>query len=279
MNLVARQIYGNKKGGANLIIGGLGGVSINTKSDLVSKFSFSESDISKFDIVGNDVRATITKDSYYILIYAFRNNTSITSIKETSGFLKDGDGFGFQPSVFEGATSLVSAEFAGVLSLGATTFSGCSSLSPSNLKLPNAIANRAFPGMFNSLKNDGTTLNLKSIKSINLYPVASNTAFQGSSLNTIDLSELLILSVKASSGTNGMFALNHSSILLWKLQTLGNTPDEITYIFNGFLSTVKKIYINIAMKTINAGNPHADLTWAIGKGATVYYTDNNGNVI
>jgi hypothetical protein len=77
MNLVTRQIYGNKKGGVpNTFIGGVAST-ISTPALLASKLAIDVSRITNFSIVGSDIKCRIT-GSYAIPFNAFNTGEAIT---------------------------------------------------------------------------------------------------------------------------------------------------------------------------------------------------------
>jgi len=86
MNLVARQIFGNKKGGEpNTFIGGVSGT-ISTAALLATKLSISVGAISNFTIVGSDIKCRIT-GSYAISSGVFEARADITSYYDYDGLV------------------------------------------------------------------------------------------------------------------------------------------------------------------------------------------------
>jgi hypothetical protein len=78
MNLVARQIYGDRKYKPNTFIGGVS-ATINTPALVASKLGISETRIKGFRIVGSNIEfAVIGAAKYTLPINCFTGNTSIT---------------------------------------------------------------------------------------------------------------------------------------------------------------------------------------------------------
>lgn len=86
MNLIARQIYGNKQGGApNTFIGGISST-ISTAALLASKLGISVGAISNFSVVGSDIKCKIT-GSYTLPDSIFAYDTNITYYQDISGLI------------------------------------------------------------------------------------------------------------------------------------------------------------------------------------------------
>jgi len=116
MNLIARQIYGNKTAVTyNTYIGGVAST-ISTASALATKLGISLGAISNFTIVGSDIKCKIT-GSYAIPAAAFNSNTSITYFNDTESLVSSVSANAFSVTanftnfMIEGATSLVESAF------------------------------------------------------------------------------------------------------------------------------------------------------------------------
>ena len=236
----------------NLFIGGVSSV-VNTPALLSAKFTFLESEVDGFTIDGNDIYATINNTNYTALEKCFRDDLTITSFKETDGYLTV---LGVQ--AFRGCTALVLLDAIGVTTFYRELVFGCSLLHIKDILLPNVITmnaiNSAFTGINISL---GETLN---------FPLA--TTLTGSNTfrffrYTINLPECTTF------GSVDTCAFGNGILNIPKVTNLGGTVLDNS-VFR-LCSSGLVINVNTAQQTINAGSPDGDLTYASGRGATINY--------
>lgn len=262
---------GSKK--PNIFIGGVGNT-INSAGALSTYFNISASQIKGFKITGSDISARIDVPFEFVTP-AFVNDTEITYFKSYENKLHY-----LESNNFKGCINLMEVEIeADYIDWGpiGSIFENCSKLSPSKIKLPKIEAGNRYSNTFRNIKNDGTTLDLSNTIIIDYMAAVSNNALDGLNSVSVDLRNCATINLIFSS-IRGLFKGVNGTVKLWRLTSLQADPSAVTSIF-GDSSMNKRIEINIAMKTANAGSPHAELLDAISKGATVIYTDNIGNVI
>ena len=113
MNLVSRQIYGNKKGGIpNTFIGGVAST-INTPALLATKLGINVSRITVFSVVGSDIKCSVS-GNYTMSGTAFTNNLQITY------YIDNGICNSFDSRSFAGAEKLQFIELPNVTSISCT---------------------------------------------------------------------------------------------------------------------------------------------------------------
>jgi hypothetical protein len=143
MNLVARQVYGNKKGNVwNTSIGGVS-ATISTASALATKLNISVGTISNFTVVGSDINCRIT-GNYVIPTLCFQNNTAITNYIDSDGLVSD-----ILTNAFDGTTLIKEVNFKGIISLTGDAVFRLSNLSNVYLENCTFLGNRTFASAYN----------------------------------------------------------------------------------------------------------------------------------
>jgi len=111
MNLVARQVYGNKKNTVwNTSIGGVS-ATITTASALATKLAISVGAISNFTIIGSDINCMIT-GSYVIQADCFFANNAIKFYYDNDNLISDikdrafQNALNFKKGIFNGITTI-----------------------------------------------------------------------------------------------------------------------------------------------------------------------------
>lgn len=262
-----------------LEIGGVGYV-IDTPFKLASYFTFGESDILSFSIDSGNVTAVLKVETFKGGLMAFKDNTSLTYFKFNKSFI-------FSKELFMGCSNLVLYEVKeSVINdpNGDRVFYNCINLEWNNIKTKFDMSSNVIRcgEYFRNTKATAGTLDFSNVIAIDAN-YGKRFFFAGSTeANTInkivDFRNLTSLDTSYTGSQAFIFQSFNGRILFWSLTAIGSDPN-FDYRLFGQVSTVMVIEINIAMKTINAGSPHADLVSAISYGATVIYTDTSGNVI
>lgn len=278
--LATKFIYSNNIK-YNLIIGGVYPNTIANETDLANLFTFNESDIKVLVFDGNNIKAQITSNNYSGNFEAFRYNTDITSIIEKGNLTRIGN------NALANCPNLNYVELTGNLDLseGNTTFYQCGNLSANKINLPNIQQNPAMRSLFRQIKGDGTVLDLTMLTSVVNTSFYSNNTFEGSNC-IVDMRNVTDLIVTFLNSNTGMFYnFLGERIRLWSLTNMMSDPAIISGVF-GTQTTSMVIEINYALATVNAGVMHADLADAQSRGATIIWTnsqgqhtDTNGNLI
>ena len=211
MNLLTKQIYGNKKAITyNTYIGGVS-ATISTDALLATKLGISVARIENFTIDGSDIKCKIT-GSYYIPDSAFKSNKSITKYIDYDGLVTSIIKEGFRESTiveislpncikideynylsFYNCTSLTTVSLPKLTTINTQTFMLCTALVTLDLpELTNVKGVFSFANM-TSL----TTLNIK--KCINLGEnVANNNIF-----NTIKIGVIINTNIALQTCNSG----------------------------------------------------------------------------
>ena len=258
----------------NLIIGGVGGTLINSavdlashfyESDLLSAIDYDVADITSFEIVGTEVRATMSVSYKQKLL--FKNNTNITS------FLDLDSKFFFITAQEYFLNCVNLAEFYSeslTLIINAHSFvSGCGALNSCNIG-GGADANFERYNFFNT----GTLGGAFTFKCFH----TDEGMFGRSDVSQIFLPDCTVIrgQTLASITQRSFWAMpNVTLIEMKKVVAIGDNP---AFVYNCFLGTSNcEIRVNIALATINGGFAHATLIDARdNKSFTVNFYDNSG---
>lgn len=249
----------------NIAIGGVA-AQLSTPALFAAKFTFDEASITYFEIIGDDVYVfsdyALTWDIGY---KAFSNNKQITFYrghKESQGTTGR--------NAFENST-LNYYEVLHYVSLRQQSFYLCSSLSPSNIILPELRMNLECHNAFNGIINDGTILDLSSVEGI--PSINALSIFRNLNNVTVDLrncTEIL--------GNGDMHNYSAATFLYYKLKNISGDSSTVSGRFN-LINSSATLYVNNYLRTNNSGSVDASIQYCIDIGCTVYFTDDNGNVI
>lgn len=242
---------------ANLFIGGVSST-ITTAALLAAKFTFLEGDVQDFQIDGDDISARITNTDYSTVDSAFTNDTLITDITETSGYLTS-----LLTQAFRLATSLFLVDLIGVDEITTEAFFGCSSLHVKDISLPNLVTASPAASAFRTLHpSTGETLSLPSCTTL----TGSNT-FR-SFIFTIDLPACTTF------GSIDTCAFGAGTVNIPIVTDLGGTAgnDDVFRLNTGAMI----VNANPFLETNNGGSPDGDLANVTTRGGTVTYTVTSG---
>ena len=232
----------------NLII--KGATNVGTRVLLAEKFSFVEADIIGYEIIGSDTYATINNTDYKLLTNIFSDDLTITGLIETAGHLTELDDFSLKD-----ADNLVELNCIGLKTVGDGALRGCGLLLPSNINTTSWETIGT-----NGLRDIGYELGYNWY-----FPslITTNAVFINDKVN------VYLPRVKALTPSD--FFAFEGTIDVPNVVSLGS-PGVNTGIFTNIVSG-SIINIDISQKTINSGQPDADLIYAIGQGAVVNYVN------
>lgn len=239
----------------NLVIYGVANT-IATKTLLAQKFSFSVSEISRFEVIGQNIFAKIDVN-YTPNQNAFQNNTDITAFIDLDGSMLGVTNLG--TGVFLGCTNLETFKSAGCTYVGVKAFRGCTSLDYNKVFLPNVevVHIDAFRG---TLLNNGGVLNL---------PKCTDVRGQSfyNARGVVNLPKLV--SINYANFENMQGVLNITSC------TGSSDPTSDESIFNLCTSNLT-VNVNESVLTNNGGAKDEDFVQAESNGVNVNYLDSAG---
>lgn len=233
----------------NLKIAGLG-ETVNTRSQIASFFDFSEADVGLYKVENGNIYANITNTAYSVNANAFYLNDNLTGIVENAGYLKSA-----LISSFRECPNLKEVKLLGLNNVSANCFYK-SGLDLDLVDLPNVDTISGNLSFAEITGNQGKTLVLPKLEVI-----PSN-----------------VVQTFSRAGHNISLPICHSILGLHSFQYYTGVLDMPSLInqmgSNSFVNCSANVTINtnIVMQTINSGSPDANLTYAIGRGATVNYS-------
>lgn len=216
--MIRRTIFGKRYATPNLYIGGVGASTVTNASTLATKLGIVTARVTNFQIIGTEVRATITGGSYTIPQTAFSSNTEITYFNDVDGLCTSVSGnsfnnstlqyaifpncttFGYNSSMgaFQSCTSLVYVTAPNLTTINQQVFSGCTMLNIANYPLITGVG-------------IGTFQNCSSLVSIN-YPSCTsigNNGFSGcTALSSVSLSALTTVGTNTFLGCTGLVSIS-----------------------------------------------------------------------
>ena len=255
--IIINQYRGEAVGAANLFIGGVSST-ITTAALLAVKFSFLEGEVEDFAIDGDDISARITNTDYSTITAAFRDDLTIASITETSGYLTS-----LLTQAFRLATNLSFVDLIGVDEITTEAFFGCSALHVKDILLPNLVTASPATSAFRTLHpSTGETLSLPSCTIL----TGSNT-FRTFTF-TIDLPACTTF------GSLDTCAFGVGTVNIPIVTDLGGnaTNDDVFRLNTGAMI----VNANPFLETNNGGSPDGDLANVTTRGGTVVYTVTSG---
>lgn len=315
MNVLNPFIFAKKE--PNTFIGGVGGNSVNSPSDIVSRTSLLSTQIKNFKITGNNV-SFYTAVNYSINNSAFKGDTYLTSYNDADNHvvLINSEAFrgcvNFIEGYFNGCTTLID----GTNTATTGVFRGCSGLEV--LELASAIQTNSITSGFYTFSG------LTAITYLDLPPTyryLSRFVFAQTNLNNVNLShitslgtgvkartfqnafgtanlpsvvnageqsfysfegtQVILPNLTAIANKNSYFALMTSSIALIeakKLKSLNDPANHLNMFLNLKTGVLIKVHEDLA--TNNSGSADASLVYAkASRGATVEFYDADGNYV